>query len=183
MTTATQLRQIAVDILKGATDAGQSVYSPRDWATWEEDYPDLLVTLPEEAGESLGRNGAPHFNVVATLRITARVCAATRENDLGAVDALVALERIREQIKAALINHPVLMRQLQQYAGWHAKTEVTANGGNHLGELTIDLDLEFFQGPDDFYQPDATPLTETRMDLSLATGRGSVSSTLDIKNS
>ena len=67
MTTSVDLRLLAVDALKDATTAGAN--SPRDLATWDGDYPMLVVTAPQEDGQGLGRIGAPQFNVTTTLRV------------------------------------------------------------------------------------------------------------------
>ena len=54
MTTSVDLRLLAVDALKDATTAGANVYSPRDLATWDGDYPMLVVTAPQEDGQGWG---------------------------------------------------------------------------------------------------------------------------------
>ncbi|MFW5401702.1 ATP-binding protein, partial [Yersinia sp. 1252 StPb PI] len=56
-----QVRQLVVDAIIGNTDAGNRVYSPRDWPTTEELYPVILVQTLIEEKQSLGRN-APQFN-------------------------------------------------------------------------------------------------------------------------
>ena len=95
MTTSVDLRLLAVDALKDATTAGANVYSPRDLATWDGDYPMLVVTAPQEDGQGLGRIGAPQFNVTTTLRVLGRVQRAAEEDDLAAAKLYEDLEALR----------------------------------------------------------------------------------------
>lgn len=154
MTTTADLREIAVAALRGATACGDSVFSPRDLATWEGEYPLLIVTAPEEDGESSGRHGAPLFTVTATLHVHARVQRPAGRNDIGAIQAQADLEVMREQIKAALINYTPLMRQLQHYPFFRSQMQVgtAEDSAMHQGSLQLQLGMEFVQGPDSFYQ-------------------------------
>ena len=68
---AADIRGLVVAALKNNTDAGDRVYSPRDWPTMDEDFPVLLVQTPLDVKHSLGRN-APQFTTVTTVRITCR---------------------------------------------------------------------------------------------------------------
>jgi len=160
MTTTAELREIAVNALKGKTVAGDKVFSPRDVSTWDGDYPMLVVTAPEEDGESSGRHGAPLFTVTATLHVQARVQRPAGNDDIGAILAQADLELMREQIKSALINYTPLMRQLQHYPFFRSQMQVgtAEDSAMHQGSLHLQLGMEFVQGPDSFYQPPATPL-------------------------
>jgi hypothetical protein len=167
MTTSRDLRELAVQgllapnsvtLATNATDAGTNVFSPRTWATWNSSYPVLLVQTPDEDGESWGRHGPPAFTVTTRLRVTARAQAAAQTNDQAAVIVEEQLEDMREQIKAALINYPPLMSLLQQYPYFRSTINVSGEGSEPIGELVIDIGLEFVQGPRDFYQPQLTPL-------------------------
>lgn len=159
MTTTAQLRPLVVAALTGATTAGTNVFSPLDWPTWSGDYPVLMVTTPDEDAESLGRNGAPQFTVTSTLRVTARVNAEDVANDQGAAAAYAALEVLRDQIKVAVINYTPLMQLLQQFPFYRTRMRVGAEGEQHLGEVVVDIGLEFYQGPEDFYPIPTVPLT------------------------
>ena len=155
MTTSAQLRTIAVAALINVTDAGSRVFSPMDIATWEGEYPLLIVTAPSEDGESFGRQGAPAFTVTTTLHVNARVEHAALDNDAGAIAAQAELETLREQIKSALINYTPLMSLLQQYPFFRSHIQV-GNGDDtekHLGQLELQIGLEFVQTPADFWQP------------------------------
>lgn len=158
MTTSADLRAAAVTAVTGATAAGSNVFSPRTWPTWTGSYPVLFVTTPEESGESLGRTGAPQFVVTTTLRIIARAQGVMKPLDAGAALVLEQLETMRDQIKAAVINAPSLSPLLQQFSAFRCRMEVADEGALHFGELTVDIDLEFYQGPDCFYQDPGTPL-------------------------
>lgn len=160
MTTSRDLREIAVQglLATGATAAGSNVFSPRTWSTWDNSYPVLLVQTPDEDGEGWGRHGPPAFTVTTTLRITARAQSAAQTNDQGALLVEEQLELLREQIKAALVNYPPLMSLLQQYTFFRSRIDMPSEGSEPIGQMVLDLGLEFVQGPADFYQPSVVPL-------------------------
>ena len=130
------------------------MYSPRDLATWDGDYPMLVVTAPQEDGQGLGRIGAPQFNVTTTLRVLGRVQRAAEEDDLAAAKLYEDLEALRDQVKRAIINHPTIMGLLQQYPFFRSAIDEAAreDSGLHQGQVVVDIGMEFFQGPDEFYQ-------------------------------
>jgi hypothetical protein len=160
MTTSGQLQTLLVAALKGKTGAGDSVFSPRDWPTRLEDLPMILVQSPTERKESLGRVGAPQFTVTATLRVEARVTAPAATGDAGAAAVLAALGTLQRQIEVAVINDYELMLQIQQFSFVEIRNEVTSDARQHIGELTMDFGLEFYQGPEDFAPTAANPLEE-----------------------
>ncbi|AHM71754.1 hypothetical protein [Yersinia hibernica] len=146
-----QVRQLVVAAILGKTDAENRIYSPRDWPTTEEMYPVILVQTPIEEKQSLGRN-APQFNTITTVRITGRLqeLDGESEND-GANKAELALERLREQIERAVINSYDLTRQIQQFAKVRSTIDLDSGGEGHLAQLLMELDIEYYQGPEDFY--------------------------------
>jgi len=158
MTTSADLRALAVTGLTGTTDAGANVFSPRDWPTWDGDYPVIFVLTPTERGVGLGPNGPPQFTTTTTLQVVARVQIMAQALDAGAAAALVALEDLNEQIKRALINYSPLMALLQQFPSFTSQMQVSDENGRHLGELTFALDMEYYQGPDDFCPIPGVPL-------------------------
>jgi len=167
MTTSRDLRELAVQgllapnpvsLAANATDAGANVYSPRTWATWDGKYPMLIVQTPDEDGQSWGPHGPPAFTVTTTLRITARAQATAQTNDQASAIVEEQLEALREQIKAALINYPPLMSLLQQYPFFRSTLNPSGEGQSPIGNLVIDIGMEFVQGPHDFFQPAVVPL-------------------------
>lgn len=165
MTTSADLRTLAAAALKGATDAGQNVFSALDWPTWNGSYPILYLQTPVEDKESLGRNGGPQFTVTATLKVSARVQTPAQANGAGAAAAVAALEALQRQIELALINNPTLMRELQQFPFVRSEMKVSAEGEQNLGELVMDVGMEFYQGPEDFFPIATTPLEQITVDL------------------
>ncbi|HDL7427115.1 TPA: ATP-binding protein [Yersinia enterocolitica] len=161
-----QIRQLVVAAILGKTDAENRVYSPRDWPTTEEMYPVILVQTPIEEKQSLGRN-APQFNTITTVRITGRLQELDGENENdGANKAELALERLREQIERAVINSYDLTRQTQQFARVRSTIDLDSAGEGHLAQLLMELDIEYYQGPEDFYPIEADPLLG--MDITIA---------------
>jgi hypothetical protein len=160
-TTTHQLMGLAVTALRAAsTGAGDRVYGPRDWPTWRGQYPVVLVQMPREDKEGMGRNGAPQFTVTGTLRITGRVAALGAPDDAGAGAALSAAAVLARQIEIALINASTIMPLLQQIPFVRTEIALRASGKQHLVEATIEIGLEFYQGADDFAQPELTDLEQ-----------------------
>lgn len=148
---AAGIRVLVVTALRGKTDAEDRVYSPRDWPTSEDMYPIILVQTPMDIKDSLGRN-SPQFNTVTTVRITGRLQELDGEDDTdGAVKAEASLETLREQIERAVINSYDLTRQTQQFLQVRSTIDVDASGEGHLAQLLMEIDIEYYQGPEDFY--------------------------------
>ena len=159
MTTSAELRTVFVTALKGATDAGQSVYSPFDWPTQNDSYPLIIVRAPKERKESLGK-AAPIFLVTTTFEIVARTRSAAIAGDAGSALAIAALEAIKGQIEVALINNPTVWvdpmdssggNRIQQFASVDSEITTSSEGEMPMAELAMRVEVEFVQGPDDFY--------------------------------
>ena len=151
MTTTSDLRLLSAEGLKGKTIAGNNVFLAKTWATWDGSYPILYLHSPGEDMQSLGDAGAPQFTVTATIRVSARVEVRNLPRNGGAAAALVELEIIQQQIKMALINFPPLMKRLQQYPFVRSEIRESGEGDSELAELVMDIGMEFYQGPEDFY--------------------------------
>jgi len=167
MTDSATLRLFAQGALAGITAAGANVFTPLDRPTWSGNYPVIFIQTPNEEKESLGRNGAPQFTVTTTVRLIARVKQAQEENDAGAAKAELALELLQSQIEKGLINNPPLMSQLQQFAWVRVEKEVVGDSEFHLGELTMDIGMEFYQGPEDFYPIVGDAIEQITVDADL----------------
>lgn len=155
---AANVRQLIVDALKGKTVAGEKVFSPRDFPTMRDMYPCLLVQTPFDHKQSQGRN-TPAFTTVTTVRISGRIQEYDSEaDDDGALDAELALEALREQIDRAVVNSYELTRRVQQLREIRSTIDVSADGEAHLGQLIYEIDIEYYQGPEDFYPVGAVPL-------------------------
>ncbi|KLU15129.1 MULTISPECIES: ATP-binding protein [Xenorhabdus] len=154
---ASTVRNLVVLALIGKTDAQSRVYSPRDWSTRGNDYPCLLVQTPFDHKKSLGRN-IPQFNTVTTVRVTGRIEEFDGDTDSGAEQAELALEALREQIERAVINSYDLTREVQQFAEIRSQIDIDASGEGHFAQLLMDIDIEYYQGPEDFYPIEANPL-------------------------
>ncbi|HHL0959920.1 TPA: ATP-binding protein [Serratia marcescens] len=174
---ARELRALAVKALMGKTLAAQRVYAPRDWSTRDDDYPLLLVQTLYEEKYSLGRN-APQFNTVTTLQIAARIAEFDGEFDDGAMKAQLQLETLKEEIERCLINSYELTRQIQQFKQVRSKIDLNATGDGHIGQLLVEMDIEYYQGPEYFYPIEAEPLKG--VDIRLAMPDGTVTPGIDI---
>lgn len=168
MTTSADIRSLFVDALLGATDADQSVYSPFDWPTAPESYPVILVLARKERKESLGPN-VPEFNVYTTLDIIARTRSTARVGDLGSADALAAAERLKAQIETALINNPAIWadpaggQRIEQFTSVDSELTTNSEGEMPMAELSMQIEVKFYQGPEDFFPIPSAPLTEVSL--------------------
>lgn len=164
------IRQLVVDALTGNTDAGDRVFSPRDLPTTPDQYPILLVQTPFDHKHSQGRN-TPAFTTTTTVRISGRVQEydGETEND-GAMVAELALEALREQIERTVINSYALTRVIQQYREIRSTIDVSAEGEAHLGQLLYEIDVEYYQGPEDFFPVESTPLDGVDLRIEMPDG-------------
>ena len=160
MTTTSELRLITAEALKAGTAAGSNVFAARTWPTWNGSYPIIWLHSPAEEKESLGRQGGPQFTVTATIRISARVQLKALPQNAAAAAMILALEEIQSQIERALINYPPLMSRLQQFPFIRSEMVDSDEGAQNLGELVMDVGMEFYQGPEEFYQIPTDPLDE-----------------------
>ena len=96
---------------------------------------------------------------MTTVRITGRVQEYDGEtDDDGAMRAEEALEDLREQVERAVINSYELTRKIQKYAEIRSTINVDGEGEAHLGQLLFEIDIEHYQGPEDFYPINPPPL-------------------------
>jgi hypothetical protein len=160
MTTSADMETALVKCVQGRTVAGQNVYAPRDWPSTRDLYPMIKVGSFTEDKESLGNN-APQFNTTTTIRLTCTLSALPKPNDQGAVDAQIALGIWQREIERAVINNPILWKAgLQEFVSVRSASKVAQEGSTHLGELTMDFGLKFYQGPEDFYPIESDQVAE-----------------------
>jgi hypothetical protein len=149
-------------LLAANTDAGSRIFTPGDWPTQLDQFPVILVQVTRDDKQSTGRGGVA-FTVVTTLRITARVDALGETADLGGAHAEDRLWRLQRQIERAVINSDHFIDPdagvpfLQQFPSIRSQVGVNADGETQIAELVMEVGMEYFQGPDDFY---ATAETE-----------------------
>lgn len=169
MTTTSELRQITAEALKTGTSAGNNVFAARTWPTWNGSYPIIWLHAPEEDKDSLGRQGGPQFTVTATIRISARLQVKALPDNASAAAMILALEDMKRQIEMAVINFPPLMSKLQQFPFIRSHMREDGEGEQNIGELVMDVGMEFYQGPEDFY-PLEGPADEPPFDPVAASG-------------
>lgn len=164
-----QVRELVVEALKGKTTAGERVYSPRDWPTYEEIYPAILVQTPHEVKESLG-NTAPEFKVTTTVEISVRAQRFDGEENDGAMQALAELETLRDQTEKAVINSYELTRRIQQFSAVRSTVGLDAAGEGHMAMMLMHMDIEYYQGPEDFYPTELNDITEMNITIAMPDG-------------
>lgn len=178
---AAGIRLLVIGALKGKTDAGERIYSPRDWPTSEDMYPALLVQTPFDLKNSLGRN-VPQFTTVTTVRITGRLQEFDeKDEDNGAEKAEEALEVLREQIERAVINSYDLTRQTQQFLQVRSTIDVNASGEGHIAQLLMEMDIEYYQGPEDFFPVEAYPLEGINIQINMPDGTPQPGATINLQ--
>lgn len=160
--TTTDLVQAAfITALQGKTAAGYRIYAPRDWPTWEGEYPVLIVLTPAETKDREGL-GALGFDVRSTIRVVARVSAVGAEDDEGAFVALSGLQAMQREIETNVIGHPAVVA-IANIVQVRSTQGTRATGKRHLGELVMDFDCTFNQGPEAFWMPPTVPLETVRV--------------------
>lgn len=179
---AAKLREQVVAALIGKTAAQDRVYSPMDWSTTDDEYPCIIVQTPFEHKKSLGRN-IPQFNTMTTVRVTGRLQVFDSNDLYGAVQAERRLEILRAQIEQAVINSDELTREIQQFAEIRSQIDICAEGEGHMAQLLMDLDIEYYQGPEEFYPITSTPLESIDIAFSVPKGTPAHQVNVDLEKS
>lgn len=137
------IRASAVETLKAYdTDAGESVYSPRDWPAQSGQYPLIVVRTPSEKKvASNPRYGPPEFNSAIVLTAVCLVESVSEE------DAEDQLEQLSVQIERALLTNAEFLyaNEIQQVSAVETAMKVTADGERHIGEAVVVFHLEVHQ--------------------------------------
>ena len=136
------IRDNAVAALVSAnTRAGDSVYTPRSWPTWHQQYPVIIVRTPTVVRASTGHQGPPSFNSVITLAVAGRLEADSE------ADADELARELGEQIETALLRNSQFMydSDIQQFASSSFTLKVDASGKRWIGEAQIALGCEVFE--------------------------------------
>ncbi|HBO83304.1 MAG TPA: ABC transporter permease [Cupriavidus sp.] len=173
MTTSADLRGLFVAALKGATNAGQAVYSPFDWPTAQAAYPLILVHARKERKVSLGPN-APEFDVYTTIEIIARTKSPALVGDAGSASALAAAEVLKAQIETALINNPAIWadpaggQRIEQFTSVDSELNTSSEGEMPMAELVMQIEVKFYQGPEIFYPIATVPLQTVNIHVDTA---------------
>lgn len=138
----TQLREAIITALTSAgTNAGQNIFWARTWPTDASEYPAILIYTPRSRKESVVV-GPAEFTTTATFSIQARVEEADDQT------ALASIENIEDQIEQALFTNVALVALIQRFPNVDTKIDVNAKGRRYLGELEMEVDLEFFEAFD-----------------------------------
>ncbi|MDR3513780.1 MAG: hypothetical protein P4L73_19255 [Caulobacteraceae bacterium] len=159
MTTTAKLVRLTVEALRAArTDAGDRVYSPGDWPTKTSILPVLLVQARRDDKVSQGR-GSIAFTTTSTVRITGRVDATGAPADAGGEHAEDRLWRLQRQAERAVINADGIAPLLQQFPTIRTEIGFNSEGQLQLGEFVMEIAMEYFQGPEDFFETPTTDIT------------------------
>lgn len=152
-------------ILTGGTDAESRVYKPGDWPTQNDQYPITKMRLIAESRRSLGVSGPAEFLTTATLRLMTEVSAPATIDDAGATGAESQLWAIKGQNDAAVVNSYPLTEQVQQIAAMRSQLAFNSEGATHLAGIQTDIDIEFYEGPEDFAPVATADLDQLAIDI------------------
>jgi hypothetical protein len=154
MPTELGLQKLVAAALMGATAAGNRVYTPGDWATFDWQYPALLVRVVGDEKTSLGPN-APQFDTISTVRVECRVEAKERPNAPIGAAGLAAESNawiLKRQVERRLVNNPTIMPVIEQFKFIRTPpSEFTAEGAGHVAVVMTDYGIAYYQGADHFY--------------------------------
>lgn len=159
MTTSDQLGDLIQKALKGKTIAGDNVWQPRDYPATPALFPLIFVNSPKEHKQSQGPN-APAYDVATTFRLVGRVKGKAPAGALTAAAVQTALGILQRQIERAVINDYDLFQKISQITTVDSEQMITAEGEQNVGEVTMDMVLEFYQGTEDFAPIPSNPIAE-----------------------
>ncbi|UMR99568.1 phage tail protein [Escherichia coli] len=182
-----EARKLITRELKKNTSIGERVYSPRTWPVHLTAFPVILVSAETEHKTSEGRH-TPQFTTITTIRIDGRVLAYDSEKGAGdgAGIAWEEAESLKEEIERAIIGNPAIRMKFQQIRDIRAQIAVDSDSEGNIGQVLLEMDLEYYQGPEDFYRSEFTPLQVVdvrgtlppfRLYISLPAGNGQGSET------
>ena len=151
----TQLREAVIAALQNAkTAAGQNVFWSRTWPTDATEYPAILIYTPRSRKEA-AVVGPSEFHTTSTFSIQARVEEADDQT------ALTTIELLEAQIEQALFGDLTLVSLLECFPNVDSKVDVNAKGRRYLGELEMEIDMQFFEA----FEPNETPVALTSVGL------------------
>jgi hypothetical protein len=150
----------ALTVSPTTTAAGANVFTPGDWPLQINSYPVILLSVQRERKASLGKNGPPQFKTTTTVRISARVAAPPAAADGGGSAAEVALWALARQIEIAVVNAPGLWQLVEQMSQAEAELAFSSDGAEHIAQINYDMDFQYYQGLEDFYQSELVALEE-----------------------
>ncbi len=148
-TTALFLLDQIVTALRGHTDAGQSVFNPRDWPTWDGQYPCILTQVLSDTKQSQGR-GSLSFIAVSTIRVICRAAAPGGDDDLGTSTAENEAWAMARQVEVAVINGPAVAPYVMQYPTIDSQVRVTSDGDQSVADVAVDIAMEYRLTGEDF---------------------------------
>ncbi len=159
MTTSSDLLDLVkAAILAADTDAGNRVYCPGDWPSQASTVPQIKLRILTENRSALARSGAPQFTTVTTIRAFIEVRSPAIEDDGGASAAEAAVWALKKQVDVAVVNSYPLTSAIQYIPAMRAGFSIQADGAMHVATITMDIDLEFFEGTENFAPVDADDL-------------------------
>lgn len=152
----------AVKIITAALEehsGTERVYTPRSLPAQLDQYPLIVVTAPVEHKTSPGRH-TPQFTTVTTIRIDGRVLAYDSEEGRCDGDGIAweGVLELKERIERALIGNPDVRMKFQQISTIRSQTGVDSQGAGHIAQVLLEMDFEYYQGPEDFFISELAPL-------------------------
>jgi len=159
MTTSDELGDLMQAALKGKTIAGDNVWQPRDYPATTAVFPLIVLNPFKEHKQSQGPN-APAYDVTSTMRLVGRVKGKAPAGPLTAAAVQTALGILQRQIERAVIIDWALFKKISQITTVDSEQSITAEGEQNVGELTMDMVLEFYQGTEEFAPVPSDPIAE-----------------------
>jgi hypothetical protein len=162
-TTSLALLALCCAAVTGYTSADDRVFKPGDWPSQEGQYPLIKMRLVAEDRQSTGRGGAIAFITVATIRLIGEVSEPASEDDAGASGAEAALWALKREIEIAIVNSYPLTAAISNIPTMRSQLAFSSQGATHLAGVQIDVQLEFYEGPESFAPVEAVDLEEATL--------------------
>jgi hypothetical protein len=129
----------------------KNIDSPGVWPTPQEKLPALLVNVPTEQKQAIGK-GMANFTTTVSITVQGQLSKSSPEEALDALDALAFA------VENAVLTDYWITRTVERFTSVATESEVTSEGGPHLAGFRMTLVGEMFETFDPtFVQPAGSP--------------------------
>lgn len=144
------------------TIAQDQVYLPRDWPVQPSQNPIIKIAPPSEVKEGQGNAGI-NFETTCTVEVLLEVSRPAESGDVGAAKLLTGLTIFQREVELAVIGDPTIFGGegpglVERLKTVQTKIVLNDDASLHRGAMSMVFDFVFFQGTEDFQQPQMSDL-------------------------
>lgn len=153
------LALVQSSLIAGDTALETRIYRPGDWPTQPDQYPIGKLRLVSENRQSLGHGATVEFLTIATIRLLLECSAPAALDDSGAAAVESQLWSLKQAVEAAVIGSYPMLEEIQRFVSVNSQLAFTT-AATHLAGVQMDIAIEFYEGPESFFQPVTPSLNE-----------------------